>query len=180
MIRKYQYYRITLEILKRLFNKKTMKYKIFCILLLVSMGQTIYGQTEEWTHKKLNLEFTTDTAYLENDIFNMLMEDSSTQGMIEASYKYEAEYDILLNKYYKILYSSLTAEGKKALKTSQLNWIKFRDSERALITEVNSKAYDDAGGGSVWAVFAANMRAELTKKRVIELYNYLMYGHIGE
>lgn len=130
-------------------------------------------------YEEVKASFTADTARVESEISAQLDKDFTTIGMIEASAEYEKKYDVLLNKYYKILYQSLTTEGKRALKTSQLTWIKFRDSEKDLISKINSQAYEEAGGGTIWGVIASNSRAGITKKRVVELYNYLMYGYLG-
>lgn len=157
-----------------------IRYRAFLLFLLVALlNSSISFAQSSLDYDDLELEFQTDTASVEQDIDQMLDDDSSTLGMIDASIEYEKRYDALLNKYYKILYNSLGLEGKKALKASQLNWIKFRDSEKELISEINAQTYEEAGGGTIWGVIATSTRSEITKKRVVELFNYLMYGKLN-
>ena len=87
-------------------------------------------------YESIESEFAADTARVEQANRDLLDKDYSTLGMLNATIEYEKQYDILLNKYYKLLYRSLNIEGQKALKASQMNWIKFRDSEKNLISEM--------------------------------------------
>ncbi len=127
----------------------------------------------------LSEQFEADTARVEQQTREFAEKDYSTLGMIETSLFYEEEYDKLLNKYYKLLYNSLDDEGKKVLKATQLNWIKLRDSEKLLVNELYQSTYEKMGGGTIWRVIAADARADITRRRVIELYNYLMFDDIG-
>lgn len=152
-----------------------IKFLFFLVIALGSFNLAV----SQINYESIELEFSSDTTKVEKEIAEMLDKDYSTLGMIEVALEYERKYDILLNKYYKLLSSKLTVEGRRALQVSQRNWIKFRDSEKALISEINNQTYDEAGGGTIWGVITSNSRAEITKKRVVELYNYLMYGYIG-
>lgn len=156
-----------------------MNFNIIIFLFsLIGFSQFSYAQSP-LNYENIRSEFIADTARVEQGNRELLDKDYSTLGMINAAIEYEKQYDILLNKYYKLLYRSLNIEGQKALKSSQMNWIKFRDSEKKLISEINAQTYDEAGGGTIWGVIASSIRSELTKKRVIELYNFLMYGCLG-
>lgn len=156
-----------------------MNYRVLVFLFFVIGFRGILFSQTPMNYEKIELEFTSDTTRVERENRELLDKDYSTLGMIDASVEYEKKYDVLLNKYYRLLYNSLGETGKKALKSSQLNWIKFRDSEKDLISEINDQTYEEAGGGTIWGVIASGSRSELTKKRVIELYNYLMYGYLG-
>lgn len=125
----------------------------------------------------LEKEFTADTARVEQAYRNST--DYSTAGMIQALIKYEEGYDELLNKYYKVLMDTLDEDGKEALRATQRNWIKLRDSDRALVSELTRKAYKEAGGGTIWGVVSVDARTDITRRRVFELYSYLMFGDIG-
>ncbi len=120
---------------------------------------------------KLEKEFYIDTFYIER-LWSLEMDyDYSTLGMNQATYRAEIAYDKLLNKYYKKLYDQLEGSDKEKLKTSQKNWIRFRDSEKELNYTLYNEKY--SGGGTIHKIFVANKSAEITKQRVIELYFYL-------
>lgn len=130
--------------------------------------------------QNISKEFRQDTARVEQKVRNMLSTDDTTFGMLEASRTLEIEYDNLLNKYYKILYNKLDDDGKKALKEAELNWIKFRDSEKKLVAELHRNTYNESGGGTIWSVIYGNLSAQITRERVLELYSYLVSGDLEE
>lgn len=148
---------------------------IILVFLLTSIG--VFSQTSDYG--KIKQEFTADTARVEQNFRNAMDTDYSTMGMIEATINYESQYDELLNKYYKLLSNSLDEKDKEVLKTTQRNWIKLRDSEKELTDVMCRKAYDEAGGGTIWRLIAIGAKAEITRKRVFELYEYIMLGYIG-
>jgi uncharacterized protein YecT (DUF1311 family) len=123
-------------------------------------------------------KFRQDTARVEQEIRDMLETDYSTAGMIFASGTLETAYDKLLNKYYTLLSDKLNDRGKKTLREAQLNWIKSRDADKKLISELYEKAYTTTGGGTIWRVIAANAMAQITRERVFVLYNYLMFSEL--
>lgn len=61
--------------------------------------------------------------------------------MVRAIWEAEVDYDRLLNKYYTILLHSLNLEDQEVLKTSQRNWLKFRDSEQNLSSMLSEEKY---------------------------------------
>lgn len=124
-------------------------------------------------------EFSADTARVEQKIKDMLDKDWSTAGMLEASKVEETEYDTLLNKYYQILWKQLDADGQKALRQTQRNWITLRDSEKDLVRALYSKTYQEMGGGTIWGVVAAGARTNITKRRVLEIFRYIKFSDIG-
>lgn len=119
--------------------------------------------------------FKTDTLKIEERMRLKLEIDYSTSGMVGAAYDAEAEYDELLNKYYKLLMSRLGETEKNALRQSQRNWIEYRDSERELNQLLTSDHY--SGGGTIQRVIAASKYLDITKTRVIDLYQYLNRGY---
>lgn len=141
------------------------------------MSLTVVPQSIDFD--ALQTEFKTDTAHVNQEVRNMLDSDYTTPGMIKASNYSEQEYDKLLNKYYKILYNTLDDNGKKALRTTQLNWIKLRDSDKELVSAMRSQVYDEMGGGTIWGIVASDARARITQRRVVELFNYLLFSDIG-
>lgn len=149
------------------------KHILVSLLFLICFA----ASAQDIDYAGLKKEFTADTAQVEQAYRNST--DYSTAGIINASISREEGYDRLLNKYYKILMNSLNEEGKKALRTTQRNWIKLRDSDRELVGAMHSQIYDEMGGGTIWGIVAADARADITRNRVLELYRYLQFGDIG-
>jgi uncharacterized protein YecT (DUF1311 family) len=113
-----------------------------------------------------------DTFLLNGLLTYQLDADYSTHGMVNALMDYEAGYDALMNKYYKLLMKKLGADDREILRKSQRNWLALRDSERelsALLTEDNY-----SGGGTIQRLFYADWYADFTKHRVEELIDYLV------
>ena len=121
--------------------------------------------------KQVSIEFQIDTFLIENLISKRTSIDYSTRGLIEAEYDSEVEYDKLLNKYYQSLLKKLIDSDKEILKQSQRNWIQYRDSERKLNINISKDEY--SGGGTIQGLNVTCRDAEITKNRVIELFNYL-------
>ena len=117
------------------------------------------------------IEFQLDTFKIERgiDLKNDL--DYPTLGMIQATNQAIAEYDILLNKYYKLLLSKLEPHDKVILQEAQRNWIKFRDSEVVLINLMSEDKY--SGGGTIQGVIDSDAFLKITRSRVFELANHL-------
>lgn len=120
---------------------------------------------------KLSSAFTIDTFKIEERQRLKLDIDYSTNGMVSSALDAGREYDKLLNKYYRQLLNSLNKEDKEILKKSQRNWIKFRDSELEMNETLTNDYY--SGGGTIQRVFAASRVLEITKNRVLEIYDYL-------
>lgn len=155
-----------------------MKVILFFLLCLMFHPNNLSAQEDEWSQERKD-EFKQDTAQLEQAVRVMLDKDYSTYGMMEASRYLEQGYDKLLNKYYKVLLNILNDENKALLRTSQHNWILLRDSEKKLIWGMKDQTYQDSGGGTVWGVIAANADADITRRRVFELYDLLMFSTLN-
>lgn len=134
---------------------------------LIKQGEFDYAYSE-W----LGVEFTVDTFRIKESQRLQLDIDYSTSGMTMSAMYVEEEYDKLLNKYYHLLLRSLSDEDKEILRRSQRNWMSFRDSERKLNSILLKPYY--SGYGTIHKVFASARDAEITRSRVIELYDYLM------
>ncbi|MCL2132371.1 MAG: DUF1311 domain-containing protein [Lentimicrobiaceae bacterium] len=141
--------------------------KLIISLFCLSNFICLYSQ-------KISDEFKQDTARVEQKNRDMIEKDNSTYGLQEANKVLEIEYDRLLNKYYKMLYDKLDSNGKKALAATQLNWIKFRDAEKELISELHQNTYNEMGGGTIWGVLYGDYASQITRQRVFVLYNYLV------
>lgn len=144
-------------------------------LLILFLSAFILNISSQEAPMSISEQFKQDTARIESKY--RADTDYSTMGMITANIEMEKDYDELLNKYYKILLEKLDNEQKQILRTSQRNWIKLRDSDREVISMLRAKAYNDAGGGSVWGVVSSNAMIDITKQRVIQLYDFLMFDN---
>ncbi len=155
-----------------------MRVYLFFLLSLICLNNELKAQDYDWSESKKS-EFKQDTAQVEQSVRVMLDKDYSTYGMIEASRYLEQGYDKLLNKYYKILLNILNDENKELLRMSQRNWISLRDSEKKLIWGMKDQTYEASGGGTIWSVIAASADADITRRRVFELYDLLMFSTLN-
>lgn len=130
--------------------------------------------TEEYDSefiKQTTIDFKIDTFKVEKLLAAKMQVNSTTMGMVDALNETETEYDKLLNKYYGILIKKLTPQDKELLKQAQRNWIIFRDSERKLVGIMSQDQY--SGGGTMQNIIYAEEVMQITKRRLIELYNHI-------
>ncbi|MDM8552084.1 DUF1311 domain-containing protein [Desulfobacterales bacterium HSG2] len=97
-----------------------------------------------------------------------MVKDSTTMGMMDCIKEAYKLWDTELNKVYKQLRSVLNPTQKKDLKTAQLKWIKYRDSEFKLIDSIYSSFE-----GTMYMPMNAGERMKIVKKRTLELRAYL-------
>lgn len=147
--------------------------KLIFILLIGLLPCYVQAQNVE-LQDPISIEFRQDTMMIEQQVSDMLEKDYSTLGMVKAVSSLEDGYDKLLNKYYQMLLMKLKEEDRNTLIEAQRNWIKFRDSEKALIRTISSDTY--TGGGTMWGPVSASVRADLTKDRLIDIYHYLTFS----
>lgn len=121
--------------------------------------------------QNLTISFKIDTFRIERLFAKRLCVDYTTVGMVQATIELEAGYDMLLNKYYRILKGKLDMEDQELLLQSQRNWIKFRDSERIFNSEISKDKY--SGGGTIQRLHVASRYQLITKERLLEIYHYL-------
>lgn len=122
--------------------------------------------------EKMNVVgFTIDTFKIERMLSIRLSEGFTNADIISALQDAEKKYDALLNKYYQILLNRLHEGDRKALIESQKNRIKYRDSEKLLNLIISMPQY--SGGGTMYRLTVADENFEISKKRVIELYNHI-------
>ncbi len=152
-----------------------MIMRIWICILFFSCGTFIFGQD----YKAYKEMFRQDTARVERIFRDMQTEDSSTAGMKEALKELEKGYDGLLNKYYQTLITSIEKEEDiKTLRESQRSWIKFRDSEKKLVSALAMQEYEKSGGGTIWSIVKLSADTEITKRRLIDLFSLLMIGDL--
>jgi uncharacterized protein YecT (DUF1311 family) len=94
-------------------------------------------------------------------------QDNSTAGMRECYSKAYDLWDKELNKAYRDLMNKTNAEGKKALKSAQQSWIKYRDSEFKLNNQIVGTRE-----GTMWLLVGDEDRMQIIKKRALDLRRY--------
>lgn len=119
----------------------------------------------------LDIEFKTDIFKIEQTVKKKIDIDYTTAGITTYVMELNKDYDKLLNKYYTILLKKLSSKDQEKLKTTQRNWLKFRDSEIQLIDVVSKDEY--SGGGTIQSNIQASRIKELTEARLIDIKNHL-------
>ncbi|MGV8080339.1 MAG: lysozyme inhibitor LprI family protein [Syntrophales bacterium] len=97
-----------------------------------------------------------------------ILQDESTAGMRNCMAQAYDMWDKELNKAYKSLMNKLSLDGKKALKTSHLAWIKYRDAESIFNDEITALK-----GGTLYLLMGDSSRMEMVKERTLELKSYI-------
>lgn len=109
-----------------------------------------------------------ETYPIDNWMAQCIEKDNSTVGMRNCIGKAYAMWDKELNTNYANLMKRCSPEAKKALKSAQLAWIKYRDSEFKVINEVIGKK-----DGTIWLLVYDENRKDLVRTRAIQLKSYL-------
>jgi uncharacterized protein YecT (DUF1311 family) len=94
-------------------------------------------------------------------------QNQTTAGMISCEAWAKDAWDKELNKYYKLLMGTLSADEKETLKKSQINWLTYRDSE----SKFSSQMYTDMEG-TMWRSASVSAEVEIIKQRALELKAY--------
>jgi uncharacterized protein YecT (DUF1311 family) len=118
-----------------------------------------------------NLAFADDETPkhpIDAAVEEMIDDDPSTAGMIEAGQWAESEWDKLLNENYNALMKHLDKKNQAALKASQREWIKFRDLEFEFIG-----SFYGGMDGTMFRAIAAGDRADFVRERALKLGGYL-------
>ncbi len=113
-------------------------------------------------------QFGYDTFKVEKTLEKLLDADPSTHGTNYGLSIAMQGYDFLLNKYYKLLLSSLNKNDQIVLKNAQKAWLNFRDEEAKLISLLRDGKY--SGGGTMQSTIELSLLLSLYKERVIELF----------
>ncbi|MEP6705874.1 MAG: lysozyme inhibitor LprI family protein [Pyrinomonadaceae bacterium] len=94
--------------------------------------------------------------------------DGSTAGTIRCTDKAYAAWDRELNQNYVQLMRQLKPAQKVVLKTAQLDWLKYRDSEFKVIDSI----YDTLQG-TMYIPMRIAERLEVVKRRAVALAGYI-------
>ena len=150
------------------FQQKAEKEVTVYINRMVSSG------TWDRAYDALEIEFVGDTMRIEATANLLFGKYYTTMEMRQTISYTEAEYDKLLNKYYKKLMDKLSAEDKVKFRDAQRVWLKYRDSEQKICGEIIApNKY--MGGGTMWPLVASGRMVEIIKERVIAIYQLITY-----
>ena len=131
--------------------KKTTSVILSLILLAVS-ASTAYGQREHPIDKKFK---------------KAIEKDNSTRGMKIAGKRALREWQQEMKKYYNLLISELGENEKVALKRSQKDWEKYRNSE----VDFSEILYGTMRG-SFFDIREIEGRVDIVKARALDLKAY--------
>lgn len=143
---------------------KDGKWKNIAILL----GLDVSGVSEFIIDEGIPGSSNININMIEKNISDCLDRNITTIGMIDCMHKAAIMWDDELNRVYGLLRSKLKPEAQKALKTSQLAWIKYRDLEFENIDNIYSNFQ-----GTMYSPMRIDHRNQLIKQRVTELQSYL-------
>lgn len=104
---------------------------------------------------------------IDADLSRCMENDPSTYGVLECYAQAEKRWDEELNKVYKDLMARLDDNGRSALKTSQISWLKYRDNEFTAINGVYALVQ-----GTMYQTMAAGDRLKIIRDRVHQLRSY--------
>jgi uncharacterized protein YecT (DUF1311 family) len=94
--------------------------------------------------------------------------NQSTAGLSECSTTAYNAWDKELNIVYRKLMAVLDADAKQNLKTAQVDWLKFRDSQTKLYSGIHAQLQ-----GTMYIPIFADRTVNLVRQRVIELQGLL-------
>jgi uncharacterized protein YecT (DUF1311 family) len=129
------------------------------LLFLLSLPATVFAQTGLGKAKEHPIDRSLN-ACLEKNL--------STQGMNQCLGQAYDAWDKELNRVYNELARKLQPAARAALKTAQLEWLKFRDEEFKLIESIY-QGFE----GTMYIPMQSNSRMEIIKKRTLTLTDYL-------
>ncbi len=93
--------------------------------------------------------------------------NQTTYGMMNCEAIARDEWDLEMNKYYKLLMDTLQTDAKAKLKAAQVSWLNYRDNEK----EFAGTMYYNIQG-TMWHVVAAGRNCDIVRQRALELKDY--------
>ena len=133
-------------------------YKLFLLLLLL-LPATAFAQTGLGSVKEHSIDRSLNAC---------LEKNMSTQGMNQCLGQAYDAWDKELNRVYNELARKLQPDARAALKTAQLDWLKFRDEEFKLIASIY-QSFE----GTMYIPMQSNSRVQVVKSRTLALTSYL-------
>jgi uncharacterized protein YecT (DUF1311 family) len=93
--------------------------------------------------------------------------NQSTFGMIDCIRTAMEEWDVELNKYYKLHMNTLDTDEQEKLRDSQRQWLVYRDKEFEFIETMYRNME-----GTMWKIVEADNRNNIVRQRALELTSY--------
>ncbi|QOU33234.1 DUF1311 domain-containing protein (plasmid) [Vibrio coralliilyticus] len=156
-------------------------FKLFFLLLMFPFSPYVQSFEERPTDDFLSLSEFPSVAEFEQYI------DTYVQDCLDHSYggslavrcfvSYEM-WDRELNNYYQLLYKSLSDDGQKRLKNSQLSWLKTRDKAIEFNGFLLDEKYKDKVGTMYIAMRAGDADqaiSPIVKHRALLIQSWLEY-----
>jgi uncharacterized protein YecT (DUF1311 family) len=155
-------------------------YQVFINGKGIDLAYVYILQNSKWTNIAMSLglsvadvpEFLPDDqenkAHLIDKLTDeCLAKDQTTAGMVNCFHEACELWDAELNKVYNQLRVQLNPEQKEALKAAQVEWIKYRDLNFAMIESIYGSLE-----GTMYTPMKIADRADFIKKRTLELESY--------
>ncbi len=92
-------------------------------------------------------------------------QNSTTIGIGHCYVEGRGRWDREMNRAYEALMGTLNEAQKKAVKQSQRQWVKFRDSQFAAISAVNTRQ------GTIWSIIGAEQMLQVVREQAERLNN---------
>jgi uncharacterized protein YecT (DUF1311 family) len=110
------------------------------------------------------LAFSQETVYpIDAEAKKCLEQKNTAFGMTECELNRFRQWSDEVDKLYDFLMNRLTKEEQELLRDQQINWVKFRDSHFVFLETFYGNR------GSIWMSTIAEKKAELVKKRALDL-----------
>jgi uncharacterized protein YecT (DUF1311 family) len=112
--------------------------------------------------------FSAQEKEIESQLKKCLDKDYSTAGQLNCTYAATKSWDLQMNKYYNLTLKKLPKAQQSKFMSAQKAWLKFRDSEFALIDDY----YYYVKEGTMYQVMGASEKSNIVKDRAKQLKVY--------
>jgi uncharacterized protein YecT (DUF1311 family) len=109
----------------------------------------------------------TNTHAIDAWLEKAIEKDPSTVGMRAATNKAREMWDKEMNQIYTRLIGRLSKEQQVSLRDAQRSWLKYRDAEGKVISDIIA-----AKDGTIWQLSATGQGMELVRTRALQLKAY--------
>ena len=126
------------------------KKQLIAIILLIVLFQCVFVRAEEHP--------------IDINLGKCIEKDSTTAGMNNCTTEACKQWDVEMNKYYKLLMGILSKEEKQQLKDAQIAWLEYRDLETKfrINTFLNMQ-------GTMYTTMALAEKLDIIKQRALDL-----------
>jgi len=145
-------------------NRLIVLWNVFILTVVFSGFNTVYAIDNPDSPDLLGEFKAREQPYLDN----INKSSNGAWNYLKTYNNYQDFLDRELNVAYQSIRSHLSNERKIELKTSQFNWIKFRDSEFEFINNVWTRQHF----GSSSDMSRGGYRCTVIRNRIMQLLNY--------